>query len=283
MTYFYKLVLGKLKSEMFINYRKLYIYETNGDLPYDRIFSKDPYYIGVWEEDGLYLLFFLEDRSQFVERVLSSFCVELCGKYVMDYEDWQVIEDERLVFGDIEITPFWRKDGEGTKIFIDPSVVFGSGYHPTTKGCLEAIWKIYKIDSPRIILDLGTGTGILSLFCVKLGAKFCTAVDKNGLCVECVKRNVALNRMEGYIDVKKGDVRNFLDVERDLCVANLPYIVLESLIEDERFFKEKYLIMSGFMDEGARRIISKLRSKGFSRIDRRSYQKWEVLTVFLLD
>ncbi len=66
---------------------------------------------------------------------------------------------------------------------MEPGLAFGSGYHPTTRTCLELLRRVYETDTPRRVLDLGTGTGILALAALALGAERVMAVEYNELAV----------------------------------------------------------------------------------------------------
>ena len=93
---------------------------------------------------------------------------------VMNYADWEAGQP---------LKPPWRgftsarcgrtptpAAGE-LVIRMEPGLAFGSGYHPTTRRCLELLRRVYDTDAPRQVLDLGTGTGILALAALALGAR----------------------------------------------------------------------------------------------------------------
>ncbi|MFQ6078078.1 MAG: 50S ribosomal protein L11 methyltransferase [Thermodesulfobacteriota bacterium] len=76
-----------------------------------------------------------------------------------------------------------------------------TGFHPTTRGCLKALWDIYQIDSPQKVLDIGTGTGILAISAAKPGAREVLDIDHNQLAVETARKNVLLNGVEDRVEV----------------------------------------------------------------------------------
>jgi ribosomal protein L11 methyltransferase len=121
--------------------------------------------------------------------------------------------------GNLIISPPWEdvKAEEGEVLVrLDPNVVFGTGYHPTTRTCLQALWEIYQEERPRKVLDLGTGSGILALAAAKWGAEKVLAIDCNGLAAETALRNVLSNGESHRIEVRMGKAEGFIEEEADL-------------------------------------------------------------------
>ncbi len=102
-----------------------------------------------------------------------------------------------FAIGDILIKPTWEevKDTEGYRcvIEIDPGTSFGTGKHETTWLCIQQIQKYMKPEDH--VLDVGCGSGILSVVCLKLGAGDVTGTDIDPLCIEASGENVEVNRL----------------------------------------------------------------------------------------
>ena len=110
-------------------------------------------------------------------------------------------------------------------IVIDPSTGFGTGHHETTRLCL-ALMQELDLGGKRAI-DVGTGSGVLALAALRLGASSVVAVDHDGDALRNARENMARNVAEAVIDVREADLADF-DVEpADLVVANLTDAVLE--------------------------------------------------------
>ena len=92
---------------------------------------------------------------------------------------------------------------------MEPGLAFGSGYHPTTRRCLELLRRVYEADTPRQVLDLGTGTGILALAALALGAERVVAVEYNELAVRTAARNLKHNQREAEVHLIQADARHF--------------------------------------------------------------------------
>jgi ribosomal protein L11 methyltransferase len=86
------------------------------------------------------------------------------------------------------------------------------------------------------VLDLGTGTGILSLAAVALGAKKILAVDWNPACVQTAQKNVVFNNLQTFIEVQEGRAEEFVRYPADLLLANLHFSVIQEVIKHRAFF-----------------------------------------------
>lgn len=135
-----------------------------------------------------------------------------------------------------------------TVIFIDPRSAFGTGGHGTTEGCLVALEK--HIKGGETVLDVGAGTGILSIAARKLGAGRVTAIDIDPIACGEAARNVALNGIDGGIDVAEGGIES-TEGRFDLIVANLRTPLLVDLMHriTERLADGGVSIFSGIMEK----------------------------------
>jgi len=242
-------------------YDWVYIYEFEGNLSsHLPSVSVDPDYIGCWREAHYSFLFFKKEKKAFLQRLSLPFRSEL----VIRHEDWESGTSlDILHLGRITIHPPWKvpTQKEGVQICIDPNMAFGSGYHPTTKGCLILIDKLFRDFSPRTVLDLGTGTGILSIACLKLGAEAAFSIDCNNLSTDTAKKNRSLNGMEKRMHLWRGDAKDFLYIGADLLIANLHYAVIGRMTEQEEFYSQKYYILSGLMGHEGHLLEEKLKGR----------------------
>ncbi len=226
--------------EKTIPYQNLYVYEISGEISDSKTFFKEDF-IGCWNEGEMSCLFFSAPHDDEVQAFIQKKGFRLLSTNVMDYKAWQAGEELKpFKVGNLVISPPWESctAGEGeTLILLDPCVVFGTGYHPTTRSCLNALWDLYQKEKPATVLDLGTGTGILALAAAKWGARRVLAIDWNELAVETALRNVRLNGEMERIEVKKGKAEDFINEAADLVCANLHYQVIEGLIHQTPFLR----------------------------------------------
>ena len=254
-------------------YQDLHIYYLKGRVPRGAI-TDSTTYIGNWEEEEDSFLFFTQPADRQVARMVEKYSqLTLSDQFQMTYEEWQGGALSPMRIGALRIVPAWQQDTDGPtgeSILLDPGVVFGAGTHPTTRDCLEAIQLAFERQSIVDAIDLGTGTGLLALAAVKLGARRCVAVDLNRLAVETAMRNVRQNWMTDRILVVQGDAKNFMDLSCDLMVSNIHYDIMRYIVAAPGFKVMKQFVVSGLLRSQANRIESQLRHTGA-----RILQKWE--------
>ena len=126
--------------------------------------------------------------------------------------------------GRIVVAPPWDADaGAGDPdlktVVIDPAMGFGSGHHATTRLCLAALQRL-DLGGCRV-LDVGTGSGVLALAAVRLGAAGALAIDVDGDALENARGNAALNGNPAEVAFRLADFRDETGVAADVVLANL--------------------------------------------------------------
>ena len=245
-------------------YDDLYIYYLEGRLP-SRAFENDPAFIGNWEEEGDTFLFFKESRKERIDQLVAHEPqVTLVDDYQMTYEQWQGGLPAPFTVGRLRVIPPWHADAKKAtgSILLDPGVVFGTGSHPTTHDCLSALQMAFKRSPVDRVLDLGTGTGLLALAAVRLGAEECVAVDLNRLAARTALRNVLYNDMSKQVLVVQGDAKKFMDLPCRLMVSNIHCDIMRYLVMAPGFREKKQFILSGLLRSQAREIEQLLNRVG---------------------
>ena len=268
---------------MMIPYQNLYIYEISGTISDSKKFFKEDF-IGCWNEGETSFLFFSQPHDEEVNSFREKRGIPLVSRNVLDYKAWQAGEELKpFQVGNLVISPPWEdakvEEGE-VLIHLDPNVVFGTGYHPTTRTCLKALWEIYQKEKPRKVLDLGTGSGILALAAAKWGAERVLAVDCNELAAETALRNVLSNGESRRIEVRFGKAEDFIEEEADLVCANIHLQVIESLLKKRAFFEKRWSILSGVFEKDAEEIGRRLISKSVEIVERLQEKNWLTLVGF---
>jgi ribosomal protein L11 methyltransferase len=269
-----------LYMEIMIPYETLYIYEICGEIEGSRNFFKEDF-IGCWNEEGSSFLFFSLPHDEQVEAFADQRGLSLLTRNILDYKAWQAGDELRpFIVGNLVFSPPWENvviEKEEILVHIDPCVVFGTGYHPTTRSCLRALWDIYQKERPEKMLDLGTGSGILALAAAKWGAKRVLAVDCNELAVETAFRNVSSNGELEHVEVRQGKAEDFIDEDADLVCANLHLRVIELLLRKEAFFKKRWLVLSGLFQRDGQEIEHWLERRAVTIFQRFEEEKWITL------
>lgn len=143
--------------------------------------------------------------------------------------EWEKYYHAKRITKFLTISPVWENyvkefDGE-LVIKLDPKKAFGTGVHPTTVLCLQAIESVIRENES--ILDVGTGSGVLSIAGKLLGAGEISAYDYDDDAVDSAKKNVALNGFENDIFVDKNSLLDGISKKADIILANmLPEAVL---------------------------------------------------------
>ena len=120
------------------------------------------------------------------------------------------------------ITPTWDETPppQGTvAVELDPGMAFGSGLHPSTQLCLEALERYLRPGA--VVLDVGTGSGILAIAAAKLGARHVVAIDADPVAVAVARGNVSHNGVAAIVRVREGDLLAGVEDAADVVLANL--------------------------------------------------------------
>lgn len=146
---------------------------------------------------------------------------------------------------------------------LDPGMAFGTGGHPTTRLTLQALE--ITIRGGETVLDVGTGSGILSIVSRLYGADKVIGFDVDDVAVAQAQENVALNPQVGEIPMYANDLLQGVDIQADIIVANILADIILRLIEDAyRLTKPGgHFIVSGIIEDKKDLIINRTLEAGF--------------------
>ena len=170
-------------------------------------------------------------------------------------------------------------------IIISPDMAFGTGTHPSTQLCLIALEK-YGCQG-KDVLDIGCGSGILSIAAVRLGAERVLGVDYDPIAIPSCERNAALNGMEGRILFEVGthtDVLARTDglKQAPVVLANILAHILIKMLETglaDTVAPEGLLILGGILNTQTDNVIQAASKNGLNLIDTLTEQDWVVLVL----
>ena len=183
----------------------------------------------------------------------------------------------------IVVKPSWEEytpaDGE-LVIEMDPGMAFGSGLHETTAMCIRALEAImeegdFGADGDRAsdrlvrVLDVGTGTGILAIAGVLLGADEALGIDIDPDAVEVAEENIIRNGASDRITVQYGDLTEGVDYDADIIVANLmaDLVIRLTPAAAEHLGKGGWYVTSGILDIKEETVCDAIRREGFAVCD----------------
>lgn len=215
------------------------------------------------------------------EKLIDKFSIE---EEIVQDKNWNEEWEKNLkiikVSDKIIIKPSFKEyESKSNEIVItiDPKMSFGTGEHSTTKLSLQALEKYIKPDYK--VLDIGTGTGILAIASIKLGASYALGIDNDEWSIENSMENIKRNNVEDKIEIELNEISNINKNKFDLIIANIQKnILMEIANEIKRKCKENgFIILSGLLKDDQNDIQSKYENIGFEFIEQKSLEEWIVM------
>lgn len=180
------------------------------------------------------------------------------------------------------IVPTWREyeNEEGKYVInIDPGMAFGTGGHETTSLCIKNLEKYVKPHDN--VIDVGCGSGILSIAASYLTDGSLKAVDLDKLAVDVSRENFALNNLENRIEVEEASLLTKETKKYDVIVANILAHIIELMLEDAYKLLEDggYFITSGIIKDKKDELLEKMLKQGFKLVKETSDNEWYSFVV----
>ena len=201
-----------------------------------------------------------------------------------DWENnWQQFYKPMEIGERLLVIPEWEQcDPKGrVTVTLNPGLTFGTGSHATTRLCLRTLDRL--IGGGERVLDLGCGSGILSIAALRLGASHAFACDIDDKCVDVAYENAALNGIgkETYT-VRWGDVTKDTQLQKemggnyDIVVANIVADVIIALSTEVRPYlkKDGFFLTSGIIDQRADEVAAALKAAGWEIIETNIDEGW---------
>jgi ribosomal protein L11 methyltransferase len=215
------------------------------------------------------------------DMLIESFRIE---KEILEDKNWNELwEKSREVIrvsDRIVIKPTFKDyDTKPNEIvlIIDPKMSFGTGEHQTTKLVLRLLEKY--VQKEMKVLDVGSGTGILAIASVKLGALKSVAVDFDEICLENCRENCSLNQVSNLVEVLTGEIDIVGEKDFDLILANIQKNVLLEIAQKIKMKTRKngIIILSGLLKEDEESVIRNYSYIGFQFLEKLILDEWIAL------
>jgi len=239
--------------------------------------------------------FFLEDRLEEIDHmdeILDSIRhlpidrVEIATVNDEDWKDnWKTYFKPTRITDKIIVKPTWETYETTSEndliIELDPGMAFGTGTHPTTTMCLRLMEK-YMPAEGATVMDVGCGSGILSIGAVLLGAVRVLAIELDPLAIEVTRNNIMVNKMEDDIQVIQEDLSTGIEERFDVIVANLTADLICRLAQTANLQLKHTgkLIVSGILDEQYKRVEDCMDNAGFQVKEQISQDGWVAMSAY---
>lgn len=219
------------------------------------------------------------------EGLISEYSIQ---KEIIEDRNWNADYEKNVkvieITDRIVIKPTFKEyisNSNKIVITIDPKMSFGTGEHETTKLMVRMIEKYIRKND--FVLDVGSGTGILAITSVLLGAKNAIGIDNDEWCLLNGKENVAINLLEDKVEIRQAEIHQIKEKDFDLIVANINKHIL---IEIAPYLRLKIketgkLIISGLLKSDTEDIVSKFQLHNFVMIEKIELGDW-VSIVFIV-
>ncbi len=245
--------------------------------------------LGIVELDHSLILSF--DADEKLEEIVKSFLKHLVENAVINSFEYSLKTIEEINWNEeweknlkvikvterIVIKPSFREYSPAPDeivITIDPKMSFGTGEHQTTKLMLSMCEKF--IEPKTRVLDVGTGTGVLAIASVLLGADYALGIDNDEWCYENALENIDQNNVYGKVEFRLAEVANIAENNFDVLLANIQKDVL-IVIANELVLKVKNggkIILSGLLFTDEEDIINEYTKLGLTFIDKLQLDEW---------
>ncbi|MHA6250931.1 50S ribosomal protein L11 methyltransferase [Oceanobacillus sp. CAU 1775] len=259
---------------------------------FGEIYELNPDY---YPEEGVRVKSYIQDTrnlSEILEKIqaeineLKSFGIDIGQNQItqneVDEEDWSTAWKKYYkpvkVSENVTIKPIWETyeptSPDEIIIELDPGMAFGTGTHPTTMLSIQALEKY--MSGNELILDVGCGSGILSIAAAKLGADTVYAYDLDEIAVKSSKANIAENDLSNKIIVQQNNLLNDIHKQADLIVANILAEIIVKFVDDawENLKNNGIFITSGIIQDKKQLVLDELVKQGFEVIEIKELEDW---------
>ena len=244
--------------------------------------------LGGWEDDGVLRIYWPEDRWGPRVREELACALSALGAGAADVsvrilqdrdwnESWTASLQPILVGPRVRIRQSWHAADplfRGIELVVDPRRAFGTGHHATTRMVLE--WLQACILGGERVLDVGTGSGILAMAALRLGACSALGVDTDPVAIDCARDYRILNGFGSEMQLRVGSFEDLEPGAFDVVVANLDIRTLPALCRAlPRLLRaEGRACLSGLQEQDLEEVSEALAEAGFEITGRRGQEEW---------
>ena len=251
-----------------------------------------PEFLGLWEQDGALTIYWQGNEGSFLQEIHaalaqldttipdSSIHIQLVNSQDWNAQ-WAASVKPIRIGHRIGIRPSWASmdmPQDGIEIVLDPKQAFGTGHHATTHLLLEWLEEIVELKDSRL-LDVGTGSGILSMVALRLGALSALAIDLDAVAIDCAKEYAALNGFSEELDLRCGQIEELTPQTFEIIVANIDRKTILEISPELARLRSSFtqLFLSGLLEEDEAEVVEQLTGQGWAQQGIRSREGWIAL------
>ena len=202
-------------------------------------------------------------KERFLQNEIE-YTLSCTGVKQEDWENgWKAYYHPLDIGNRLAICPSWETyDTDRIVMKLDPGMAFGTGTHQTTSLCLTALDRIIK--GGERVLDIGTGSGILAIGSLLLGASTADGVDIDAMCVRTAGENASINKVSENFNVKIGDLSDQATGQYDIVIANIVANAIIMLSENVPALlkQDGVYITSGIIDTREHDVVKAIEGTG---------------------
>jgi ribosomal protein L11 methyltransferase len=248
-----------------------------------------PEFLGGWEEDGSVALYWSENRPEILQQIrsaVSALGVDLPeGSFQFRSviaQDWNAKWAESVqpirIGRRIGIRPSWATmdmPENGIELIIDPRQAFGTGHHATTQLILEWLEEVTWVPGMRV-LDVGTGSGILAMAALRLGATGAVGIDVDATALDCAREYAEVNHFHEELELCCCGTERLPAQSFDIILANLDRKTILQVYVELSSMRGPYtqLMLSGLLEEDESAIVPRLEEQSWVRRSIRRREGW---------
>jgi len=185
----------------------------------------------------------------------------------------------------LTIVPSWEKyqpvQSQEAVIRLDPGMAFGTGTHPTTQLSLQNLETV--INGGEHLIDVGTGSGVLSIAAKAMGVGQVEAYDLDDVAVRAAQANLDLNPVAADVKVAANDLLKGIHTQADIIVANILAEIIVPLVPQAKANLKRggYFITSGIIDDKFATVMAALKAAGFQITQHTQMGDWHSIVAYL--
>ncbi len=262
------------------------------DSPYGEVYELDP---NDYPEEGVRIKSYLPVNSYLKDTVdeiklsihnLQTFDLEIGENKItlteVHEEDWATAWKKYYkplqISERITIKPTWETyqplNSEEMIIELDPGMAFGTGTHPTTMLSIQALEKYCH--EGDMVLDVGSGSGVLSIAAAKLGAEKVYAYDLDDVAVKSSIINIVQNQLSDKIKVKQNNLLQNINIKADMIVSNILAEIIVEFVDDawKNLRNQGIFITSGIIQNKKQLVLDEMEKHGFDIMEVNELEEW---------